>query len=231
MTGATGAGSVRPYTGAAGGRGAAEFPAASPVLPAGRVAGSEFDGAYGGDGGRYSGAAAQSGLDSSRGYGGGGFGGGGASSSAVAAAQAAAAAAAQAAAAQAVASAVAASAAAAQPEELFCVCRRPATGGMIACDNDKCKTPSEWYHYECVGVGPDGLREDQTWQCPPCNRQAGRAAASAMDAQQAQQAAQAQALVAQQRVAAAHHASGQQLPAPVYVPPKGAGGGKAGKKK
>jgi hypothetical protein len=35
-------------------------------------------------------------------------------------------------------------------ENLYCFCRRPSFGQMVACDSDDCKY--EWYHFGCVGL-------------------------------------------------------------------------------
>ena len=34
--------------------------------------------------------------------------------------------------------------------ELWCVCKKPSEGGMIACDNSSCKI--EWFHFERVKI-------------------------------------------------------------------------------
>ncbi len=47
--------------------------------------------------------------------------------------------------------------------KLYCSCRRPEFGPMIACDNQSCRT--EWYHYPCVNISraPKGK-----WYCREC---------------------------------------------------------------
>ncbi len=52
-----------------------------------------------------------------------------------------------------------------QTEPLYCYCQRPSHGDMVACDNDEC--PTEWFHYECVGLSgaPQG-----EWFCPDCEK-------------------------------------------------------------
>lgn len=46
---------------------------------------------------------------------------------------------------------------------LYCTCRGPSAGEMVACEGKKCKI--EWFHFECVGLkeAPKG-----TWYCPTC---------------------------------------------------------------
>lgn len=36
-------------------------------------------------------------------------------------------------------------------EEVYCICRQPSFGNMIACDNKECPN-GEWFHYKCVGL-------------------------------------------------------------------------------
>ena len=48
--------------------------------------------------------------------------------------------------------------------ELFCVCRKPEYGDMIACDNPSCTTPDEWYHYKCVKI----KSTPRKWYCLHC---------------------------------------------------------------
>lgn len=47
--------------------------------------------------------------------------------------------------------------------KLFCVCKRPQFGKMIACENAECQF--EWFHFRCVGLkkSPEG-----TWYCSDC---------------------------------------------------------------
>ena len=47
--------------------------------------------------------------------------------------------------------------------ELWCVCKKPSEGDMIACDNANCKI--EWFHFDCVGIrkAPRGK-----WYCLEC---------------------------------------------------------------
>ena len=47
--------------------------------------------------------------------------------------------------------------------QLYCVCRGPEYGKMIACDNAKCGV--QWFHYKCVGLkrAPRGK-----WFCKTC---------------------------------------------------------------
>ena len=48
-------------------------------------------------------------------------------------------------------------------EELWCICREPEYGQMIACDNDQC--PIVWFHTACLKLKrvPQG-----NWYCPEC---------------------------------------------------------------
>lgn len=50
--------------------------------------------------------------------------------------------------------------------KVYCVCRKPSYGDMIACDGPTCPNPSEWYHLDCVGLTP-GAHPD-IWMCPEC---------------------------------------------------------------
>ncbi|KAH3671419.1 hypothetical protein WICMUC_004643 [Wickerhamomyces mucosus] len=50
-----------------------------------------------------------------------------------------------------------------EKEPLYCICKRPSEGDMVACDNPKCKM--EWFHYECVGLKRPPRGE---WFCPKC---------------------------------------------------------------
>ena len=42
------------------------------------------------------------------------------------------------------------------PEEVYCFCRGPSLGRMVACEYEKC--PFEWFHFKCVGLSkePEG---------------------------------------------------------------------------
>ncbi|KAI8869778.1 hypothetical protein GQ42DRAFT_146705 [Ramicandelaber brevisporus] len=48
---------------------------------------------------------------------------------------------------------------------IYCHCKRPQFGQMIACDSDDCEI--EWFHYECVGLtdSPEG-----SWYCQACRK-------------------------------------------------------------
>lgn len=50
-------------------------------------------------------------------------------------------------------------------EPVYCTCKQPAFGEMIACDNPTCAI--EWYHCVCVAVDPSTVGE--TWYCPLCS--------------------------------------------------------------
>ena len=49
--------------------------------------------------------------------------------------------------------------------QVFCVCQKPESGKMIACDNSNCDI--HWFHYKCVGVkrAPRGK-----WYCSSCKK-------------------------------------------------------------
>ena len=49
--------------------------------------------------------------------------------------------------------------------EVYCVCQKPESGRMIACDNPKCSIA--WFHYKCVGIkrAPRGK-----WYCSQCRK-------------------------------------------------------------
>ena len=53
-------------------------------------------------------------------------------------------------------------------EPVYCVCKRPAFGDMVACDAPDC--PYEWYHWDCVGLkaAPKGK-----WLCSICRKRFG----------------------------------------------------------
>ena len=48
---------------------------------------------------------------------------------------------------------------------LYCICRKPESGQMVACDNLNCNSPDEWYHFKCVRLKriPRGK-----WYCSHC---------------------------------------------------------------
>lgn len=48
-------------------------------------------------------------------------------------------------------------------EPLYCLCRQPAHGQMMGCDNSECQI--EWFHFECVGLNTKPTRK---WYCPSC---------------------------------------------------------------
>jgi hypothetical protein len=54
---------------------------------------------------------------------------------------------------------------------VYCLCRRPDGGEMVACENPKGCRNGEWFHYECVNL-PPGWEAPPTlkWYCPPCKR-------------------------------------------------------------
>lgn len=49
-------------------------------------------------------------------------------------------------------------------EELYCTCRKPESGKMVACDGDGC--PYEWYHLSCLGS--NRAPENEEWLCDVC---------------------------------------------------------------
>ena len=52
-------------------------------------------------------------------------------------------------------------------ESLYCYCRGPEAGTMIACDNSDC--PIEWFHTKCLKLKslPKGKSK---WYCPDCRK-------------------------------------------------------------
>lgn len=52
-----------------------------------------------------------------------------------------------------------------EEQVLYCVCKRPSYGEMIACDNKKCAI--EWFHVSCVNMDPSKLNRGK-WFCPDC---------------------------------------------------------------
>ena len=48
--------------------------------------------------------------------------------------------------------------------ELYCTCRQPEHGDMIACDNEECPSPDEWYHVDCVCLN----EVIDKWYCTSC---------------------------------------------------------------
>ncbi|KAL1706330.1 hypothetical protein EV121DRAFT_269292 [Schizophyllum commune] len=53
----------------------------------------------------------------------------------------------------------------ADPKQLYCICRGPSSGTMIACDGPNC--PTEWFHLTCVGLTEEPA-EDDKWYCDDC---------------------------------------------------------------
>ncbi|CAN3486107.1 hypothetical protein DICA0_F29910 [Diutina catenulata] len=39
-----------------------------------------------------------------------------------------------------------------EPEPVYCFCKTPSQGNMIACDNESSCPNGEWFHYKCVGL-------------------------------------------------------------------------------
>ncbi|TRM57152.1 hypothetical protein BD626DRAFT_412644 [Schizophyllum amplum] len=53
----------------------------------------------------------------------------------------------------------------ADPNALYCLCKGPSAGRMIACDNSSC--PTEWFHMTCIGLAEEPA-EDEKWYCDDC---------------------------------------------------------------
>jgi hypothetical protein len=49
-------------------------------------------------------------------------------------------------------------------ENIYCMCKKPPSGDMVACDGEACPTPDEWYHLRCIGL----KKTPAMWFCPPC---------------------------------------------------------------
>ena len=47
---------------------------------------------------------------------------------------------------------------------LYCYCRGPESGNMIACDNQSC--PIEWFHFDCLKLS--AAPRTKIWYCPDC---------------------------------------------------------------
>jgi len=50
-------------------------------------------------------------------------------------------------------------------EKLYCYCRMPSQGRMVACDGESCRL--EWIHFACAGIEEEP-REDEKWYCDEC---------------------------------------------------------------
>ena len=55
-----------------------------------------------------------------------------------------------------------------EDKALYCICKQPSAGFMVACDNRNC--PIEWFHGTCVGVTSAEV-ENRTWYCSDCRRE------------------------------------------------------------
>ncbi|GAU91801.1 hypothetical protein RvY_03990 [Ramazzottius varieornatus] len=55
-----------------------------------------------------------------------------------------------------------------EDKALYCICRQPSHGFMVACDNKTCAI--EWFHGACVSVTAVEV-EGKTWFCPECRRE------------------------------------------------------------
>ena len=55
-------------------------------------------------------------------------------------------------------------------DTVYCICRRPESGRMIACVNPHCAV--EWYHLKCVGLTKNStnLLSHKKWLCPSCKQ-------------------------------------------------------------
>lgn len=51
-----------------------------------------------------------------------------------------------------------------RPKKLYCICRQPNYGQMVACDNPNCEQPNEWYHFGCMKLDAAPTQ----WVCPGC---------------------------------------------------------------
>ena len=49
---------------------------------------------------------------------------------------------------------------------LYCYCRGPESGNMIACDNPAC--PIEWFHFDCLKLSASP--RTKIWYCPDCRK-------------------------------------------------------------
>lgn len=49
--------------------------------------------------------------------------------------------------------------------KLYCICRKPETDNMVACDNENCAL--EWFHYQCMKVTAKTLPKGK-WYCHDC---------------------------------------------------------------
>lgn len=49
-------------------------------------------------------------------------------------------------------------------KNIWCVCRRPAYGQMIGCNDINCRT--NWFHMDCLGLS---TRPEGDWFCDSCN--------------------------------------------------------------
>jgi hypothetical protein len=52
----------------------------------------------------------------------------------------------------------------------YCLCRSPAYGEMIGCENEQC--PYEWFHLRCVGL-KEPPSATAVWYCPACRTKPG----------------------------------------------------------
>lgn len=51
-------------------------------------------------------------------------------------------------------------------ETLYCYCRGPESGAMIACDNSSC--PYAWFHFDCLKL--TASPRSKKWFCPDCRK-------------------------------------------------------------
>ena len=51
--------------------------------------------------------------------------------------------------------------------ELFCHCKMPETGEMIACTGSECPG-NNWYHFQCVGIDEESVPNGD-WFCLACS--------------------------------------------------------------
>ena len=55
-----------------------------------------------------------------------------------------------------------------QGETLWCHCRRPEFGKMVACDGKHCR--HEWFHVGCVGYKDGDEQNTKKWLCKDCKQ-------------------------------------------------------------
>ena len=51
-------------------------------------------------------------------------------------------------------------------EDVYCYCKGPEEGEMVACDNNDCKF--KWFHMSCLKLS--SLPKSKYWYCPDCRK-------------------------------------------------------------